>query len=120
MPFLWRFREVYFPLFPNPDSTYHQHSHVCLHCIQHLQEQVTCIFFQPFLLFFTSSQSNSTSKKTSRSEKADKMCIYLRLFFGMGIIWYFELLAFALAPYNLNPNVFVLTDTLNMLQVDRP
>ena len=46
------------------------------------------------------------------------MCIYLRLFFGMGIIWYFELLAFALAPYNLNPNVFVLTDTLNMLQVD--
>ena len=48
------------------------------------------------------------------------MCIYLRLFFGMGIIWYFELLAFALAPYNLNPNVFVLTDTLNMLQVDKP
>jgi len=44
------------------------------------------------------------------------MCIYLRLFLGMGIIWYFEILAFALTSYNLNPNIFILTDTLNMCQ----
>ena len=47
----------------------------------------------------------------------DTMCIYLRLFLGMGIIWYFEILAFALTSYNLNPNIFILTDTLNMCQV---
>ena len=45
------------------------------------------------------------------------MCIYLRLFLGMGIIWYFEILAFALTSYKLNANIFILTDTLNMCQV---
>ena len=30
----------------------------------------------------------------------DTMCIYLRLFLGMGIIWYFEILAFALTSYD--------------------
>jgi len=44
------------------------------------------------------------------------MCIYLRLFLGMGIIWYFEILAFALTSYKLNANIFILTDTLNMCQ----
>ena len=47
------------------------------------------------------------------------MCIYLRLFLGMGIIWYFEILAFALTSYKLNANIFILTDTLNMCQVKR-
>ena len=48
------------------------------------------------------------------------MCIYLRLFLGMGIIWYFEILAFALTSYKLNANIFILTDTLNMCQVNLP
>ena len=48
------------------------------------------------------------------------MCIYLRLFLGMGIIWYFEILAFALTSYKLNANIFILTDTLNMCQVNFP
>ena len=47
------------------------------------------------------------------------MCIYLRLFLGMGIIWYFEILAFALTSYKLNANIFILTDTLNMCQVKK-
>ena len=64
--------------------------------------------------FFFLSTSN---KKGSRSEKVDTMCIYLRLFLGMGIIWYFEILAFALSNHDLHPNVFVFTDTLNMCQV---
>ena len=37
----------------------------------------------------------------------------------MGIIWYFEILAFALTSYKLNANIFILTDTLNMCQVKR-
>ena len=61
--------------------------------------------------------SSSSKAGASRSEKMDTMCIYLRLFLGMGIIWYFEILAFALTSYNLNPNIFILTDTLNMCQV---
>jgi len=62
-------------------------------------------------------KNHSSSKAGgSRSEKMDTMCIYLRLFLGMGIIWYFEILAFALTSYNLNPNIFILTDTLNMCQ----
>ena len=61
--------------------------------------------------------SSSSKAGGSRSEKMDTMCIYLRLFLGMGIIWYFEILAFALTSYNLNPNIFILTDTLNMCQV---
>merc|ERR1711971_870746 len=61
-------------------------------------------------------KNHSANKKGSRSEKVDTMCIYLRLFLGMGIIWYFEILAFALTSYKLNANIFILTDTLNMCQ----
>jgi len=61
-------------------------------------------------------KNHSSNKKGSRSEKVDTMCIYLRLFLGMGIIWYFEILAFALTSYKLNANIFILTDTLNMCQ----
>ena len=48
----------------------------------------------------------------------DQMVIFVRLFLGMGIIWYFEILAFALTSYKLNVNIFILTDTLNMCQVN--
>ena len=47
----------------------------------------------------------------------DQMVIFIRLFLGMGIIWYFEILAFALSNQNIHPNVFIFTDTLNMCQV---
>ena len=44
----------------------------------------------------------------------DKMLIYIRLFLGMGITWYFEIINFALDPH---PHWTALTDTLNMCQV---
>ena len=47
----------------------------------------------------------------------DKMMIYSRLFLGMGITWYFEILNFALSSLELDPRWMVLTDTLNMCQV---
>ena len=52
-----------------------------------------------------------------RSRKMDQMMIFVRLFLGMGLTWYFEILAFALSNQNIHPNVFIFTDTLNMLQV---
>ena len=49
-------------------------------------------------------------------ERFDQMCLYLRLFLGMGIIWYFELLAFAVGDY-AHKTTFYFTDVFNMLQV---
>ena len=46
----------------------------------------------------------------------DQMVIFICLFLGMGI-FYFKILAFALSDYNIHPNVFIFTDTLNMCQV---
>ena len=43
------------------------------------------------LLHLCSSGSGSTGG-SSRKEKRDKMLIYIRLFLGMGITWYFETL----------------------------
>ena len=45
------------------------------------------------------------------------MVTFVRLFLGMGLTWYFEILSFALSDHNIHPNVFIFTDTLNMLQV---
>ena len=45
------------------------------------------------------------------------MCIYLRLFLGMGILWYFEILAFALTDVEISTNWFQLTNILNLMQV---
>ena len=111
----WRW-EVRLALPSHPDAPDRQHCHVRLHSRQHLQESVRIfnILNQNKLFDFPSSSSKAGG---SRSEKMDTMCIYLRLFLGMGIIWYFEILAFALTSYNLNPNIFILTDTLNMCQV---
>ena len=44
--------------------------------------------------------------------------IYVRFFLGTGITWYFEILNFALSSFGLDPRWMVLTDTLNMLQVN--
>jgi len=61
---------------------------------------------------------NHTSAKRGghRSKKMDQMVIFVRLFLGMGITWYFEILVFALSNHNVHPNVFIFTDTLNMCQ----
>merc|ERR1712061_624872 len=56
--------------------------------------------------------NSGSGKKESRSEKMDKMLIYIRLFLGMGM-WYFEIINFALDPH---PHWTALTDTLNMCQ----
>ena len=42
---------------------------------------------------------------------------YSRLFLGMGIIWYFELLAFALNTKGKSQRWTYFADCLNMLQV---
>ena len=47
------------------------------------------------------------------------MLIYIRLFLGMGITWYFEILNFALSALDPDPRWLVLTDTLNMCQVNK-
>ena len=52
-----------------------------------------------------------------KKETIHKTLTYLKLFFGMGFVWYFEILAFALRSYNLNPKFSIVPDTLNMLQV---
>jgi len=65
----------------------------------------------------TQRESVSESSKTGkRGEKLDKICLYLRLFLGMGIIWYFELLSFALSKEDVESKWNYFTDTLNMLQ----
>ena len=47
------------------------------------------------------------------------MLIFSKLFLGMGITWYFEILNFALSSLELDPRWLVFTDTLNMCQVTR-
>ena len=61
--------------------------------------------------------STSAKRGGNRSKKMDQMVIFVRLFLGMGITWYFEILVFALSNHNVHPNVFIFTDTLNMCQV---
>ena len=77
-------------------------------------------------------------KTGKRKEKLDKILLYLRylkyslklieevnamilnlkrLFLGMGIIWYFELLAFALNTKGTSQRWTYFADCLNMLQV---
>jgi len=68
-------------------------------------------------IVFNICKTNSGSNSDGRvSMKRDKMLIYIRLFLGMGITWYFEILNFALSSLELDPRWMVLTDTLNMCQ----
>jgi len=62
------------------------------------------------------NSKSETSGKDGRKERVDKMCLYLRLFLGMGIIWYFEILAFALGWFDIGVEWFYFTDMINMLQ----
>ena len=70
---------------------------------------------KPFTKF--SRQTQTLSGKQGRKEKFDKMCIYLRLFLGMGILWYFEILAFALRDAEISSDWLVFTNILNLMQV---
>ena len=45
----------------------------------------------------------------------DRVCLYLRLFMGMGIIWYFEIISWALGSETQEWTYFF--DCFNMLQV---
>ena len=69
-----------------------------------------------FYNFFTFVYSSGSGSST-RSEKRDKMLIYIRLFLGMGITWYFEIITFGLSSLEPDPRWLILTDTLNMCQV---
>ena len=60
---------------------------------------------------------SSGSGSSTRSEKRDKMLIYIRLFLGMGITWFFEIITFGLSSLEPDPRWLILTDTLNMCQV---
>ena len=55
-------------------------------------------------------------KAGKRKEKLDRILLYLRLFLGMGIIWYFEVLAFALNTKGASQRWTYFADVLNMLQ----
>jgi len=62
---------------------------------------------------------SDSMKSGNRKEKLDKICLYLRLFLGMGVIWYFELISFATSTETGNDEWAYFTDCLNMLQVQR-
>ena len=57
-------------------------------------------------------------KTGKRKEKLDRIPLYLRLFLGMGIIWYFEVLALALNTKGASQRWTYFADVLNMLQVN--
>jgi len=59
-----------------------------------------------------------TNKKSSGDggKLKDQVCTYLRLFLGMGVPWYAEIIAFGLTSSRPDPRIFYFTDTLNMLQ----
>merc|ERR1719458_1377021 len=68
-----------------------------------------------FISYNLYKNHKSSARGEGRSKTRDQMVIFVRLFLGMGITWYFEILAFALS-HRINPNVFIVTDTLNMCQ----
>jgi len=68
-----------------------------------------------YCVFKNRKNDSLAGRKGGRKEKFDQICLYLRLFLGMGVIWYFELVAFAVNG-KVAEEVFYLTDTVNMLQ----
>ena len=82
-----------------------------------MPELVSSTDYQNYTFTNLSSANARRGSGGDRSQYRDQAVIVIRLFLGMGIIWYFEILAFALSNHDLHPNVFVFTDTLNMCQV---
>ena len=57
----------------------------------------------------------SKAQAGTRQQTMDRVCLYLRLFMGMGIIWYFEIISWALGSETQEWTYFF--DCFNMLQV---
>ena len=51
----------------------------------------------------------------ARQQTMDRVCLYLRLFMGMGVIWYFEIISWAVGSEAQGWTYFF--DCFNMLQV---
>jgi len=75
---------------------------------------IMCVYIT-YCVFKNRKNESLAGKKGGRKEKFDQICLYLRLFLGMGVIWYFELVAFVVNG-KVAEEVFYLTDTVNMLQ----
>merc|ERR1719300_1453585 len=73
----------------------------------------TFMFFYISIMVFLRQRKMTASRsgKSMREELLDKMILYLRLFFGMGIIWYFEVISFYVGG-----EWSTTTDIINMLQ----
>merc|ERR1712080_76608 len=76
----------------------------------------TAMFIYVARNIWMNSKTGESSSGGNRMERRDKMCLYLRLFIGMGIIWYFEIIAFSFTGTDIGVEWFYFTDTLNMLQ----
>merc|ERR1712186_114040 len=73
----------------------------------------TFMFAYISVTVFIQQRKMTASKQggSMRSEWLDKTCLYLRLFFGMGVIWYFEIISFYVGG-----DWSTTTDIINMLQ----
>ena len=54
-------------------------------------------------------------QSSSKTQTMDRVCLYLRLFMGMGVIWYFEIISWAVGSEAQEWTYFF--DCFNMLQV---
>jgi len=73
----------------------------------------TFMFSYIAVMVFRQQRKMTASKHggSIRGELLDKMVLYLRLFFGMGIIWYFEVISFYYGG-----EWSTVTDVINMMQ----
>ena len=67
-----------------------------------------------FVSIYRQKMMSTGGHGANRSQKKDMICLYLRLFLGMGFFWYFEILSWAVEP---TWEFGVIVDALNMLQV---
>ena len=67
-----------------------------------------------FVSIYRQKMMTTGGQGANRSQKKDMICLYLRLFLGMGFIWYFEILSWVVEPTG---RFWVIADALNMLQV---
>ena len=118
---LWWSGQTYLVLWSDPvdaDSQYfclHFDHHICVPIVRRFIE-----FTQLIDLFVSSEKmirEARLSKKSSgqRQQTMDRVCLYLRLFMGMGVIWYFEIISWAAGAEQAKWTYFF--DCFNMLQV---
>ena len=75
----------------------------------------TAMMIYIFRIIYNRRLEMMQGRGSERSQKADMICIYVRLFFGMGFIWYFEILSWAVDILSFQ----IFFDSLNMMQVVR-